>query len=102
MTKSCSNSSVTIVPELSRYQKAYWAKSGEYREAQRAKYKKYPEKIKAMNKRWQEAHPEYFKALTRLNSSIHYARTTGNVVAEARFECQKKMLRDNYKKGLIN
>lgn len=90
-----------VTPALSKYQTKYWEDPEKFRAAQRAKYAKHPDSIKATAKRWQDAHPEYFHALCRLNSKIWNSRKNGDVVQVAKLECQKKMLKDSYKLGLI-
>lgn len=59
---------------LSTHQQWYWKDPEHARELQRAKYTRYPDKIKAMNKSWQERNPERWKILTNFGSRIHYWR----------------------------
>ena len=64
---------------LTPYQIKYWQNPEKMRAEQRAKYRRYPEKIKAGNKIWQEKNKEHFKMLIRFGVSIYAARKKGNL-----------------------
>jgi len=55
-----------------QHQKWYWGDPEHARSLQRAKYKRYPERIKEINRKWQEKNPEHWKILTNFNSRIYY------------------------------
>lgn len=79
---------------LSDYQIRYWQDPEKMRAQQRAKYKRYPDKIKAVNKAWQEKNKEHFKTLIRFGAAIWTARKKGNL-AKASLLCAA---REEYKK----
>lgn len=62
----------SINENLTSYQQAYWKNPEHYRALQRAKYQRYPEKIKGWTKKWQMEHPEHWRTLSRFNSKIWY------------------------------
>ena len=57
---------------MTKYQEYYWKDPEHCRKLQRAKYKRYPDKIKAINKTWQENNKEYYKALINFGVKIWY------------------------------
>lgn len=59
---------------MTKYQEYYWKDPEHARELQRAKYQRYPNKIKAGNKVWQEKNKEYFRALINFGTKIWYER----------------------------
>lgn len=63
---------------LSTYQKWYWKNPYHARALQNAKYKRYPDKIKASIKRWQQQNQERWKILSNFNSRIYYWRVVKN------------------------
>ena len=79
---------------LTDYQIRYWQDPEKMRAQQRAKYKRYPDKIKAVNKAWQEKNKEHFKTLIRFGVAIWTARKKGNL-AKASLLCAA---REEYKK----
>lgn len=79
---------------LSEHQRWYWRDPYRARALQRDKYKRYPEKIKAGNKAWQEKNKEHFKMLIKFGCAIFNARKKGNF-EKANLLCAA---RENYKK----
>lgn len=80
---------------LSRHKLWYWKDPEKARRLQREKYKRYPDKIKAMNKAWQEKNKEHFLALVRFGVAIHLARKKGDL-KKAGLLCAA---REEYKKS---
>ena len=93
------NTTMTEVEELlTEAQRWYWKDPEHARALQRAKYKRYPDKIKAMNKSWQEKNKEHFNTLIRFGNAIYAARKKGNF-EKANLLCAA---REAYKKSRKN
>jgi hypothetical protein len=60
---------------MTEYQKYYWKDPDHCRELQRAKYVRYPDRIKAANRVWQEKNRDYFRKLVSFATRLHYERT---------------------------
>lgn len=69
-----------INEHLSEYQRRYWKDPEHYREIQRNKYDRYPERIKEINFKWANENAEYLKQLRRFNSQIFYYRKKNDIV----------------------
>lgn len=78
----------------------YWKNPERYRQLQREKYARYPEKIKEYNQHWQEKNREYFKTLVNLNSRIWYARKKGQDRKVVELIEEKEMIKQLHRKGL--
>ncbi len=72
-------SKIKVDKLLTEAQRWYWKDPEKARALQRAKYKRYPEKIKAGNKAWQEKNKEHFKTLIRFGVAICLARKKGDL-----------------------
>lgn len=68
---------------LSDYQLDYCKNAEKRRAQQRAKYARYPEKIYAMNRAWQQKNIEHWQMLNRFNSKIYCARKRGELLKVA-------------------
>lgn len=79
---------------LTPYQIDYWKDPEKKRAQQRAKYRRYPEKIKAINKAWQEKNRDYYKTLVRFGVAICIAKKKCNL-AKVSLLCAA---REEYKK----
>lgn len=84
-----------VKAELSEHQRWYWKDPEKARALQRAKYKRYPEKIYASNRAWQEKNKEHWNMLMRFAYQIHKAKLAGN----ACLENQLRAAREAYKKS---
>lgn len=80
---------------LNRHKLWYWKDPEKARRLQREKYKRYPDKIKAMNKAWQEKNKEHFLTLVRFGVAIRLARKKGDL-KKASLLCAA---REEYKKS---
>ena len=80
---------------LSTHKRWYWRDPEKARALQRAKYKRYPEKIKAMNKAWQEKNKKHFNKLITFGNAIRMAKKKGDL---AKVE-MLKAAREEYKKS---
>lgn len=69
-----------INDHLSDYQQRYWKDPEHYRELQRNKYNRYPERIKELNSVWANKNREYLKQLRRFNAQIFYYRKKNDMV----------------------
>lgn len=84
-----------VKAELSEHQRWYWKDPEKARALQRAKYKRYPEKIYAGNRAWQEKNKEHWRMLMRFAYQIRKAKLAGNV----HLESQLRAAREEYKKS---
>lgn len=64
---------------LTAFQRWYWKNPGKARALQRAKYRRYPEKIAARNKAWQEKNKKHWLTLVRYGMAIRAARMKGDL-----------------------
>lgn len=89
---------------LSENKRWYWRDPEHARALQRAKYKRYPEKIKAGNKAWQEKNRDHFNTLIRFGNAIYAAKKKGNYAKESMLraarESYKKMHREQKLKAI--
>ena len=93
MHRSTSDELVSTM--LSGYQRWYWKDPEHARALQRDKYKRYPDKIYAMNRVWQEKNREHWKMLMKFNYAIHIAKKNGDFEKES----QLRAAREEYKKS---
>lgn len=63
---------------LTEYQQRYWKNPDHYRQVQRDKYSRYPDRIKEINKGWADKNAEYLRTLRMFNSQIFYWRNRNN------------------------
>ena len=63
---------------LSEHQRWYWKDPEKARALQRAKYKRYPEKIYAANREWQKRNSKHFSKLCMFSQKICKARKAGD------------------------
>jgi len=93
MNKSTSDELVSTM--LSGYQCWYWKDPEHARALQRDKYKRYPDKIYAMNRAWQEKNKEHWKMLVKFGNAIHKAKVDGDFEKES----QLRAAREEYKRA---
>lgn len=79
---------------LSEHQRWYWKDPEKARALQRAKYKRYPEKIYAGNRAWQKKNKEHWRMLMKFAYQIHKAKIAGDTSLES----QLRAAREEYKK----
>ena len=79
---------------LSADQRWYWKDPEHARALQRDKYKRYPEKIYAMNIAWQKKNKAHWRALMRFAYHIRKAKHDGNILLES----QLRAAREEYKR----
>ena len=80
---------------LNQDKRWYWKDPEKARRLQREKYKRYPDKIKAINKAWQKKNKEHFRTLVRFGVAICLARKKGDL-KKASLLCAA---REEYKKS---
>lgn len=79
---------------LNANKKWYWRDPHHARALQRAKYKRYPQKIYEMNRRWQQNNLEHWKMLMKFGNAIFRAKMKNdfekvNLLKAAREEYKK-------------
>lgn len=79
---------------LSEHQRWYWKDPEKARALQRAKYKRYPEKIYAGNRAWQKKNKEHWNMLMKFAYQIRKAK----IVGDTSLESQLRAAREEYKK----
>jgi hypothetical protein len=79
---------------LSEHQRWYWKDPEKARALQRAKYKRYPEKIYAGNRAWQKKNKEHWNMLMKFAYQIRKAKIAGDTGLES----QLRAAREEYKK----
>lgn len=80
---------------LTPYQIMYWTNPEKMRAEQRAKYARYPEKIKSINKAWQEKNKDHWRKLVNFGCQIFQAKKAGDM---EKVQVLKKA-REEYKKA---
>jgi hypothetical protein len=79
---------------LSEHQRWYWKDPEKARALQRAKYKRYPEKIYTGNRVWQKKNKEHWRMLMKFAYQIRKAKIAGDTSLES----QLRAAREEYKK----
>ena len=79
---------------LSADKRWYWKDPEHARALQRNKYKRYPEKIYAMNIAWQKKNKTHWNALMRFAYHIRKAKLAGDTLLES----QLRAAREEYKR----
>ena len=79
---------------LSEHQRWYWRDPEHARALQRAKYRRYPEKIYASNRAWQKKNKEHWSMLMKFAYQIRKAKIAGDISLES----QLRAAREEYKK----
>lgn len=79
---------------LSTNKRWYWKDPEHARTLQRAKYKRYPEKIYAIARSWQKKNREHWNMLVKFGNQIHKAKVSGDIMLER----QLRAAREEYKR----
>ena len=79
---------------LSVNKRWYWKDPEHARALQRDKYKRYPEKIYAMNVAWQKKNKTHWSALMKFAYQIRKAKLAGDMLLES----QLRAAREEYKR----
>ena len=80
---------------LTHHKRWYWKDPEKARRLQREKYKRYPDKIKAMNKAWQEKNKEHWNMLMKFAYAIKKAK----LARDTKQESLMRAAREEYKKS---
>ena len=78
---------------LSTQKRWYWKDPEHARALQRDKYKRYPEKIYAVNRAWQKKNKEHWSMLMKFAYQIRKAKLAGDTLLES----QLRAAREEYK-----
>ena len=101
-----SKKSKSVVKEtLTAAQRWYWRDPDKARALQRAKYQRYPEKIYAGNRAWQEKNKEHWSMLMKFAYAVRKAKLAGDVEGERLARAAReeyKLSRKNKRRRLVH